>query len=110
MNCSQCQQTLKCSADNDCWCMTLPNILPISESSGCVCRACLIKNIRTYIEDIKSKPIKAQLALARPYQNNTNFIEGIDYDMENGLLVMSRWAHLKRGKCCGNGCRHCPYK
>ena len=71
--------------------------------------SCLIKNIRTHIENIKSKSIKEQLALARPYKNDTNFIEGIDYDMENGLLVMSRWTHLKRGKCCGNGCRHCPY-
>ncbi|MEZ0130904.1 DUF5522 domain-containing protein, partial [Flavobacterium sp. LBUM151] len=19
------------------------------------------------------------------------------------------WFHLKRGTCCGNNCRHCPY-
>lgn len=27
----------------------------------------------------------------------------------NGLMVFSRAYHLKRGYCCGNGCRHCPY-
>ncbi|XP_033731360.1 uncharacterized protein LOC117320974 isoform X2 [Pecten maximus] len=27
-----------------------------------------------------------------------------------GYQVMSRYAHLKRGDCCGNACRHCPYE
>lgn len=29
--------------------------------------------------------------------------------MENGLLVFTEAYHLKRGYCCKNGCRHCPY-
>jgi hypothetical protein len=28
---------------------------------------------------------------------------------ENGLLVYTAAYHLKRGYCCGSGCRHCPY-
>ena len=32
-----------------------------------------------------------------------------DYYFENGLLVMTEAYHLKRGYCCGNTCRHCPY-
>jgi hypothetical protein len=32
-----------------------------------------------------------------------------DYYMENGLLVFTEAYHLKRGYCCGSGCRHCPY-
>lgn len=24
-------------------------------------------------------------------------------------MVFTRVAHLQRGRCCGNGCRHCPY-
>ena len=35
--------------------------------------------------------------------------EGEDYYFENGLLVMTEAYHLKRGFCCGSGCRHCPY-
>lgn len=31
------------------------------------------------------------------------------FDPELGLWVMTREAHLKRGYCCGNGCRNCPY-
>ena len=36
--------------------------------------------------------------------------EGIDfYFNESGLMVLTEAFHLKRGHCCGNGCRHCPY-
>ncbi|MBM3438853.1 MAG: hypothetical protein FJX91_06950 [Bacteroidetes bacterium] len=34
---------------------------------------------------------------------------GSDYYFENGFLVFTREYHEKRGFCCGNGCRHCPY-
>ncbi|WP_317994776.1 DUF5522 domain-containing protein [Vulcanimicrobium alpinum] len=29
---------------------------------------------------------------------------------ENGLLVFTAAYHLRRGWCCGGGCRHCPYR
>ncbi len=32
-----------------------------------------------------------------------------DFSIENGLLVFTEAYHLKRGYCCGSGCRHCPY-
>jgi hypothetical protein len=25
------------------------------------------------------------------------------------LMVLTQRYHLKRGWCCGNGCRHCPF-
>ena len=33
-----------------------------------------------------------------------------DFYRENGLLVSTAAFHLKRGVCCGSGCRHCPYE
>jgi len=36
-------------------------------------------------------------------------IEGIDYYVENGLLVFTEYYLRERGYCCTNGCRHCPY-
>ncbi|HRE65672.1 MAG TPA: DUF5522 domain-containing protein [Cyclobacteriaceae bacterium] len=36
--------------------------------------------------------------------------EGIDYYLESGLLVFTSAYHLKRGFCCANQCRHCPYQ
>jgi hypothetical protein len=32
-----------------------------------------------------------------------------EYYLENGLMVFTERYHLRRGKCCGSGCRHCPY-
>jgi hypothetical protein len=37
-------------------------------------------------------------------------IEDIDYYVEKGNFVFKEWYHLKRGECCTNGCRHCPYR
>ena len=31
------------------------------------------------------------------------------YYLENGKVVFTPEYHLKRGDCCGSGCRHCPY-
>lgn len=30
-------------------------------------------------------------------------------DPITGYIVITSFGHLKRGKCCGNKCRHCPY-
>ena len=31
-------------------------------------------------------------------------------DPTTSYTVFTRLAHLKRGKCCGSGCRHCPWR
>jgi len=35
--------------------------------------------------------------------------KGDFYFNEQGLLVMTKQYLLKRGYCCENGCKHCPY-
>lgn len=30
-------------------------------------------------------------------------------DPATGLFVMTRGYLLRRGTCCGSGCRHCPF-
>lgn len=37
------------------------------------------------------------------------FVEGIDYYFENGLMILTKRFLLKRGYCCRNSCRNCPY-
>lgn len=32
------------------------------------------------------------------------------YYNEQGFVVLTEKYHLKKGYCCGNGCRHCPYQ
>ncbi|MBW4026288.1 DUF5522 domain-containing protein [Acidipila rosea] len=36
--------------------------------------------------------------------------EGEDYYMDGPYLVFTEAYHLKRGYCCGSGCRHCPWR
>jgi hypothetical protein len=36
-------------------------------------------------------------------------VEGTDYYLENGYWVFTEHFLRKRGRCCGSGCRHCPY-
>ncbi|MEZ7839219.1 MAG: DUF5522 domain-containing protein [Flavobacteriales bacterium] len=31
------------------------------------------------------------------------------YKSEEGYIVYTEKYHLKRGYCCKNGCKHCPY-
>ena len=33
-----------------------------------------------------------------------------DFYFEGPYLVFTAAYHLKRGSCCGSGCRHCPYQ
>jgi len=32
-----------------------------------------------------------------------------DFYFDGPNLVFTAAYHLKRGSCCGSGCRHCPY-
>lgn len=42
-------------------------------------------------------------------ENKEKFVEGVDFYFENGLMVLTAHFLKKRGYCCDNGCRHCPY-
>jgi len=42
--------------------------------------------------------------------NADKFIEGIDYYFENNLMILTSHFLLKRGFCCENRCRNCPYE
>ncbi len=36
-------------------------------------------------------------------------VENEDYYLDHGLMVLTARYHLRRGYCCEQGCRHCPY-
>jgi len=42
--------------------------------------------------------------------NEPALSEGVDYEIDAaGQLVFTAAYLLRRGTCCDNGCRHCPY-
>jgi hypothetical protein len=106
--CVQCQSLFVCNPQ-DCWCMDYPACEPIAANSGCLCPSCLRLRVQARIAKIDHLPVHAQAPAQALACQGQPAIDGLDYTVENGLLVFSRWAHLKRGTCCGNGCRHCPY-
>ena len=36
-------------------------------------------------------------------------VEGEDFYREGAFVVFTAAYHLRRGRCCESGCRHCPY-
>jgi shikimate 5-dehydrogenase len=61
------------------------------------------------IQTLNLLSLQESILLAKNYQNHEKLIEGIDYFVEQGCYVFTKWYHLKSGICCGNGCRNCPY-
>jgi len=49
-------------------------------------------------------------ANSRVHRAEPQLQEGEDFYWESGFMVLTARYLAKRGYCCGNGCRHCPYK
>ncbi|MFY7861745.1 MAG: cysteine-rich CWC family protein [Chitinophagales bacterium] len=60
---------------------------------NCLCISCL-----THFEQLVNSEIP-----------HPPLVEDTHYYMENGLIVFTELFHIQKGKCCGSGCRHCPY-
>lgn len=84
--------------------------MPLAAGQGCYCPDCLARLAgESLSQQLQTLPLREALALASRYRTDSALLEHIDYTLDAGNLVFSRWYHLKRGSCCGNGCRHCPY-
>lgn len=111
--CSQCKLEFTCGPNDGlegCWCDKFPAIMPADFSQACRCPSCLALAIADRIEQtIAEQGCEKMVEVASEYKNGKELIESIDYTMDDGNMVFSKWFHLKRGSCCGNGCRNCPY-
>ena len=112
--CSTCDIAFSCGiteSDGGCWCNYFPPIFQPNPYIDCLCSDCLkketIKKINEYTETLT--PENALNNKATDLPKTTKQIEGIDFYVENGLYIFTTWHHLKRGYCCSNDCRHCPY-
>ncbi len=110
-SCSECGATFVCgSTTGSCWCAGYPAIMPPDFSRDCRCPKCLAKAIARVIEDrLAANSHEEALRLATTERPSRQLIEHIDYNVEDGNYVFSKWFLLKQGKCCGKGCRNCPY-
>jgi Family of unknown function (DUF5522) len=115
MQCVQCNTNLHCGVQNidACFCNQYPAILqPENDVKTCLCKACLHDAVKQKVETITNN-FTAQQAIDNNWIKDLpkakELIEGIDFYIENGFYVFTKWHHLKRGYCCKNGCRHCGY-
>lgn len=111
--CSLCHTEFVCGSDGTdrgCWCADLPAVVPLTFERGCECPDCLVRTIAKRIGSLVDGYTSTadMVKLAAPYRDG-KLREHIDYEIENGNYVFSKWFHLKRGICCGNSCRNCPY-
>lgn len=91
--CSECSTDMTCGSGlGQCWCMAYKAVIVVDAGKDCLCEACLKKAIADQV-----------VALTEQAEEES------DYYIENGLYVFTSRYHLKRGWCCKNGCRHCPY-
>ena len=110
-SCSICGKSFQCGCQcTDCWCAGYPAIMPADFSRDCQCPTCLAQNIGKHLDQkLDTLSLNDALALAKPFARSRRLIESIDYHVENELWIFSRWYLLKRGHCCGEACKHCPY-
>jgi len=92
-----CQMTSDAPYKGNCWCMRveMPDALlrrvpPESRGSSCVCHGCVAEERRA----------EKWIPRARA---------GEFYFADDGRFVFTARYHLRRGYCCGSGCRHCPF-
>jgi len=119
--CNNCQSKNLCAVSSDagCWCFNYPPLEELYQlvgeqflkSESCLCADCLKEEINRkvdqYVDLFKEGKVKNTMPAVTTRTNK--LIEGLDYYLENGQWVFKAWSHLKRGYCCGSGCRHCPY-
>ncbi len=108
--CPNCNTDFSCYSEA-CWCNNMPRIIKFDNVKNCYCPKCLkeivIAKIKEFTKDLSPHNFKEIKALGKAEIP----VEGIDYYMnKDNLFVFTAWYHLRRGSCCGNNCKHCPYK
>lgn len=89
-SCEKCGEGFNCgAAAGQCWCQAVPQVPNIPDIYiDCLCQKCLAS----------FASVPGELELNKDY-----------YLDEDKNFVFTEAYHLKRGFCCKNNCRHCPY-
>lgn len=110
--CSACGTEFACAAGDasiDCWCASLPAVVVPDIVRDCECPSCLTQRVGAQLDRMATLlPTSRMLEISAPWRSG-ELCRHIDFEIEEDKYVFSRWFHLKRGHCCGNRCRNCPY-
>ena len=109
---NHCRVAAGCLYKGACWCeeASVPvhvlRFLVVGQlEASCLCRRCLASLARhsRNLDDAAQILARVREEVVAP-SGSSDF-----YQDESGRIVFTAAYHLKRGSCCGNGCRHCPY-
>jgi hypothetical protein len=92
--------------------MQYPKILTADDAT-CLCNLCLHKVMVVRTQEIAERmtpELANQENEVRALGKANQLVQDIDYYMEGEFFVFTKWHHLRKGYCCNNNCRHCPYK
>lgn len=98
-----------------CWCheITVPNhilnrLATDRFEPACLCRPCLETVARISRERDDTEAVLAEVR--KVVAERISGPDESDFYLDDmGNVVFTSAYHLKRGNCCANGCRHCPY-
>jgi hypothetical protein len=98
-----------------CWCaeINVPSRIFSALSADCleptcICRSCL--ETLAQLSDEMGDPADIVSKIKKTLENSRLAAHEEDcYLDENENVVFTAEYHLRRGTCCGNGCRHCPF-
>jgi len=87
----------------------LRRLAEASANPACLCRTCLeiVARLSRDRDDVDAilQEVRAAVGV-KPVETAPE----LDYYLDEfGNTVFTAAYHLKRGNCCGNQCRHCPY-
>jgi len=119
-NCPLCGEPNRCRLESGeaykgpCWCerltistATLRRLLGELAAPQCLCAGCL-KSIAADPE-ITREALESRRRFNTPSPNSCLAPTEGDFYWEGTSMVFTAQFHLRRGSCCGSGCRHCPY-
>lgn len=97
---NDCQLCTVAAHKGPCWCarVKIPEELLAQIPSELRNQACLCRNC--VMEFHRAKESGSTGPKIRPG----------DFYFDNGLMVFTAAYHSRRGYCCDNNCRHCPYR
>lgn len=104
--CKECNAHFLCGPLSDrnlCWFSSITSELDLN-IKDCMCKPCFITLFNKQVDQFTK-------GMERDFTRHqiSESVEGIDFYIESGRYVFTKLYHLKRGYCCGSGCRHCPY-
>lgn len=97
---NDCRLCTAAAYKGSCWCVAegIPDELiarvPVeARNKACICRKCVMGFHHVKENGIGGPKIRPG-----------------DIYFDNGLMVFTAAYHQRRGYCCGNDCRHCPFQ